>query len=71
MNKWELFKEHYWNWLGIFGWCLILALLVSVKKYGSAVVIEPTLRILWAELIVIVPGIILLGIFRDIKDWRK
>ncbi len=68
---WEQFKEHYWNWLGIFGWILILALLISVKKYGSAVVIEPTLRILWAELIVVVPAIIALGIFREVRDWRR
>ncbi len=67
---WEQFKEHYWNWLGIFVFIILEAHLILIKFYGSVLIYENIQRVLWAELF-LVPVVIVFGITRDIKDWRK
>ena len=67
---WEEYKEHLWNWFGIFAWGFLLVHLILIKFYGSVLIYEDIERVLWAE-IVIVPIIIIFGIIRDAKDWQR
>jgi len=65
----EKYKEHLWNWFGIFAWGFLLVHLIFIKLNGIVEIYESMPIILWAELI-IVPIIVIFGIIRDIRDWR-
>lgn len=67
---WEKMKEHAWNWFGIAGWSFLFAHLVLIAIQGEVTITEENPLILYSELIV-VPALIILGIRRDIKDWRS
>jgi len=67
---WEKIKEHWWNWLGLFAWGFLYLHLILIKFYGEVIISEDIVIILWFELLV-VPLVIILGIFREIRDWRK
>ena len=67
---WEQLKEHWWNWLGIFAWLFLFVHLILIKFYGSVLIYENIQIVLWIELIV-APLILILGIGREIRDWRR
>ena len=67
---WEKIKEIYHGAFYILALCWVLAHLIMILLWGTVLIYEPNPIILWVEIIV-TSILIILGIERLIKDFRK